>query len=274
MTHVRSLSHCLNQFRQFSELEVTKQQFTSRISACERCQYRSDVYCNQYKKKCADYSKQKSNWCNQWGESHPVIPRKSKIKNIVVLTTYFNPTKNGNQEKNFRTFMARLGSPVIVVELSFDGNFLSDHSIQLKGDVQKHLLWQKESMLNIAIENLPDDVDAVVWIDSDLIFENPNWLEETKLQLETYDLVQMYDCVNYIRADGQIEKSIPSFGKCSVDGNKEEGSPGGAWAARRELLVDGLYDKRITGGGDSEQLRRWISQKLSIGYTSGTLQHL
>ncbi|MDF1745027.1 MAG: glycosyltransferase [Gimesia sp.] len=203
-----------------------------------------------------------------------MIPRKSKIKNIVVLTTYFNPTKNGNQEKNFRTFMARLGSPVIVVELSFDGNFLSDHSIQLKGDVQKHLLWQKESMLNIAIENLPDDVDAVVWIDSDLIFENPNWLEETKLQLETYDLVQMYDCVNYIRADGQIEKSIPSFGKCSVDGNKEEGSPGGAWAARRELLVDGLYDKRITGGGDSEQLRRWISQKLSIGYTSGTLQHL
>lgn len=170
--------------------------------------------------------------------------------------------------------MAQVGSPVIVVELSFDGKYLTDQSIQLKGDLQKHFLWQKERLLNIAIERLPESVDAIAWIDSDLLFKNSNWLEETKQQLENYDVVQMYDRVNYIGRKGQVEKSIPSYGKSAVEGFTEPSSPGGAWAARRELLSNGLHDERVTGGGDSEQLQRWIKQGMSIGYTPGVVKHL
>ena len=40
-------------------------------------------------------------------------------------------------------------------------------------------LWQKERLLNIAIENLPNTVEKVMWLDSDLIFLNDDWVAET-----------------------------------------------------------------------------------------------
>ena len=40
-------------------------------------------------------------------------------------------------------------------------------------------LWQKERLLNIAIENLPKTVEKVMWLDSDLIFLNDDWVAET-----------------------------------------------------------------------------------------------
>lgn len=274
MTQTSGLSHCLKQFKQFSDHEVSKAQFTSRISACESCQHRSKFDCRKHLKKCADFAKPKCNWCEYWGEPQNENIQKSRISTMSILTSYFNPTNQTILENNLNSFKEHLSHPVTVLELSYDGNFITDQGYHFKGDVQRHVLWQKERMLNIGIERLSADVDAVAWIDSDLIFENPNWLEETKQQLERYDLVQLYDRVNYIGQDGTVEKSIPSYGKSFADGSNEISSPGGAWAARRELLTGGLCDERITGGGDSEQIRRWVKQGLSIGYTRGTVNHL
>lgn len=67
------LSHCLRQFRQFSDTEVTKQQFEKRLGACESCHLRSDTRCLKHKRACADFSKVKSHWCEPWGESSPAV---------------------------------------------------------------------------------------------------------------------------------------------------------------------------------------------------------
>ncbi len=69
---INDLSHCLRQFRKFSDNEVSEQQFTSRIRICETCPQQSGSRCNQYEKYCADYSKLKDNWCKHWNE--PAIP--------------------------------------------------------------------------------------------------------------------------------------------------------------------------------------------------------
>lgn len=49
--------------------------------------------------------------------------------------------------------------------------------LRVRGD-ERHVLWQKERLLNLAIDSLPADVDAVAWLDADLIWFNHGWVEE------------------------------------------------------------------------------------------------
>lgn len=67
------LSHCLRQFRQFSDTEVAKPQFEKRIRSCESCHHRSDIRCLKYSQACADFAKKESHWCKYWGEVSPAV---------------------------------------------------------------------------------------------------------------------------------------------------------------------------------------------------------
>ena len=68
------------------------------------------------------------------------------------------------------------------MELSFDGRFeLTDNDadilIQLSGGA---VLWQKERLLNIAIQSVPKNGKNIAWLDCDVIFERPDWMDEAE----------------------------------------------------------------------------------------------
>jgi len=137
-------------------------------------------------------------------------------------------------------------------------------------------LWQKERLLNVALENLPNSVDKVMWLDSDLIFLNENWVPETAELLDSYPVLQPFGWMTYLPAsaggDGeeyayQKLASLPlgqgvgavfhsaglgiqSFPDMCFRSNFLLGHPGFAWAARREVMEQGFYDRSIIGGGD------------------------
>lgn len=193
--------------------------------------------------------------------------------NLWAITSYFNPARYRQRVLNYRVFRSRLRAPLIAVELAIDGQFdldQSDADIVVRisdGDV----MWQKERLLNIAIERLPNDCHAVAWFDCDVVLERPDWVEATERLLERVSLVQLFrDRFNLgrgIDSDGLDDPSPYAMGQ-SLAFRLHEGVPvsmvgeignvrrwkaslGLAWAARRDLMAThGLYDAGILGGGD------------------------
>jgi hypothetical protein len=187
------------------------------------------------------------------------------------VTSYFNPVGYKNRLPNYRVFRARLGIPLVAVELSFDGNFEltekdADVLIQISGGA---VLWQKERLLNIALKAVPSDVDNVAWIDCDVVFERSDWVDEANNRLNEFNVVQLLsDQVDLRPDDHRVNfdyRDVPASGHGVISMSAAAGSFGGvpapgpnrrsfawglAWAAKRRILQDhGLYDAMIVGGG-------------------------
>lgn len=194
------------------------------------------------------------------------------------IASYFNPSGYKSKLENYKFFYKHLEIPLITVELSFNGKFeleLSDADIlvQIQG---KDIMWQKERLLNIAMNYLPETCDKVAWVDCDLFFAEKNWSVKVGQLLEKFKLIQPFKRVyhlppiSYESLLEQIPKTKPilteySFAYCydnEVPADQLEGriknhifsgnALGVAWAFRKDLILDQrLYDCFIAGGGDT-----------------------
>ena len=176
----------------------------------------------------------------------------------------------------------------------------------------KDELWQKENLINIALSKLPEDSKYVAWVDADVQFMNPNWIDETIEMLQHHPIVQPWSHCIHMGPDSQVITQHKSFGFCNVSNVKRQtpGSyggefwhPGFAWAARVDVLqaAGGLIDWSALGAGDHhmalamigkaqegppnglgesyyELLNQWQSRiypliQGDVGYVKGTILH-
>ena len=115
---------------------------------------------------------------------------------IALITCFFNPANSKKLKSNYIEFRKHLNHPIVTVELAFkEQPFFIDDSIRLRGS-NNNILWQKERLLNIALESLPKTVDKVAWLDADIIFENPNWLQEAEKALDDKPVIQLFEEVH------------------------------------------------------------------------------
>jgi len=182
------------------------------------------------------------------------------------ITTFFNSAHYASKRANFRLFRESLrpqGLPLLAVELVYDdGPFDLEKSdaeilVQRRGGA---VLWQKERLLNIALEHLPADCDKVVSLDADVLFLNPNWVADTAALLEQYVFVQPFSSLLRLPprrtslddCGKSPPKAIPSAAYCWAHRQGGfKGAPGHCLAARRSVLDEnGLYDRLIVGGAD------------------------
>lgn len=140
------------------------------------------------------------------------------------------------------------------------------------------LLWHKERLLQLGVEQLPDKYDAVLWVDADVLFDQPDLREMIEQGLGWYPILQPYAETRFLDEagrpqNGPIEASDPQrpdlaawFGavpRYFDHGIAERnffrepaaelvpGHTGLAWAARREWWHEvGLYQHHQGGGGD------------------------
>lgn len=173
------------------------------------------------------------------------------VSRLAAVACHFNPGNYTRPRENFLRFRDLFrGCDLFTVEVSFDGYFRLDATWQIAAD-QRHIMWQKEQLLNWSFRHVPPGYDAIAWIDADLIFLNPNWAEQTLDQLGRYPVAQLFETCRYIDRDGRQTREIPSFLSRRNDPSRRCGAPGGAWAARRDLITRyGLYARNIVGGGD------------------------
>jgi hypothetical protein len=255
-----------------------------------------------------------------------VVPRESAettslspVSTLVAVTSYFNPQRSTFRRENWFRFaegLANKGIQLLTVEgvRGTDSPDLpSAHSVR---NVQfRDVLWQKERLLNLLIESLPKGVDAVAWLDADLIFDEPNLKQKILDGLSRWPILQPWSKAWMHNADSSIQywgtkRTIVSLASVNKgkgqDAAPNQKHPGFAWAARREVLIamGGLYDRHITGGGDTAMalgfygdfnsgylqhdrmsptmMRHWLSWanqshniiKNRVGYIEGLLHHL
>lgn len=271
-------------YEKMIQTDVEKKVFAKRLTECSNCPVRSGETCTDKKLSCIQFARNINSECPQgiWPEiqkprvkpaaKKPIhIETGKKINNLAVVCCHFNPCGWKQPVRNGHEFLERLGVPATIVELSFNGKFEFDAEHKINGDITKSFMWQKERLINVGIQNLPADVDAVAWIDMDAVFQNPNWYEDTKRMLEEYPIVQMYERIDYWGPDRSVIRQTNSWAYNWNNGlnGKVYGAPGFAWAARRDAIPWGIYDKDIIGGGDCHAIaafveeRKWIEKAYS-----------
>ena len=124
------------------------------------------------------------------------------------MTSYFNPGRNGVRKANYHLFRERLGIPLVAVELAYDEAFdLTEDDaeilIQIRGGA---VLFQKERLLNVAINALPESARKVLWIDSDIIFGSADWPARLSEALDTYPIVQPFEKLHHMPRGWHAER--------------------------------------------------------------------
>lgn len=158
-------------------------------------------------------------------------------------------------------------------------------------------IWHKEALLNVLIKKLPDDGNPIAWVDADIIFARPDWVEATLEKLEEVDVVQMFSqCQEltdeYNLLPGNLRRGMIAAYKAGMhmhtDGPCAYPRPGPittvlghcgyAWAMTREALrkMGGkLLDHAIVGSGDYQMATAWcgdVSAAIPSGISEGYLK--
>jgi hypothetical protein len=192
------------------------------------------------------------------------------------MTSYFNPTGSHRRRANYEVFRRHLTVPLVAVELANDQPFeLGAHDAEILVQIRcRSVMWQKERLLNVALQHVPRGVSDIAWVDCDVIFGNDDWADEAAMALEQSVLVQPFDSVWNIRKDAALDTGIDrthgdpvgttfvrrlADRQITRDALRARGPSrvrnllGYAWVARRSLLdTHGLYDASIIGGGDRD----------------------
>lgn len=177
---------------------------------------------------------------------------------LICLTTHYNPCGYKSLRENYTKFYDNLGDvPILVAELSFDNNFFIPHAVQIKGD-ESNLMWQKERLLNILLEKVPSEYDAVAWVDADILFEDTEWYLNTKKALKKHKVVQMFSEIELLGPNLSPGKKWKGSVYANQNRLKSKKKPGYAWAARIESLPGGFMDRDNCGGADISMIHGWL----------------
>lgn len=200
-----------------------------------------------------------------------------------VVTAITNPRRWRTRYElynDFREQVEKAGATLWTIECQYGrrAHALTEHGhqhhIQLRTG---HELWHKENLLNVAISRLPADWRYVAWVDADIQFVRPDWINETVQMLQHHQVVQMFTEAHDLGPDYEVIASHESF-CCSYSRGrqrrcfehspyghgKKKGHhlwhPGFAWAARREALdhLGGLIDFACLGAGDNHMAHALI----------------
>lgn len=184
----------------------------------------------------------------------PVIEQCNSVDrdDLVICTTHFNPCKFIKSKNTFYEWCKWLGPNINYLktyELVYDDEkpeILGSEVVY--GTSDKHIMFQKEALINKCLNEVSDKIKYFVWMDHDIIIEDKDWIEKSIEKIKNnVKCVQLFKEIYYLGPDQKIIFS--DYGRVAYFSH---GAPGGAWIASIDFLkeIGGLADKTIVGGGD------------------------
>lgn len=179
---------------------------------------------------------------------------------LCVLIPYYNPCGYQRRLDNLKACiksLSRFPNVDIRIGEASSSLFVTDAVDRF---VANDVLWHKERILNLMIEKYAKDYKYIAWIDADIVFLENNAINKVIEQLESKEVVHMFETLLYTPKDFDI--NVPQSVDCqyinsdlirrAVAPNERVAIVGGAWAAKSDwILKNKLYDKAIIGGGDT-----------------------
>jgi hypothetical protein len=150
-----------------------------------------------------------------------------------VVCVISNPLRFRSRLDLYRVFRKHVidsGARLTTVEIAFGNrpfeitsqDTANSRNVKLRTNSE---IWHKENGLNIGVSRLERDWEYVAWVDADVTFTRPDWVQETIHQLQHYPIVQMFSFATdlndrYEHADNFYGTGIKpaSWGYCHVHG--------------------------------------------------------
>lgn len=189
---------------------------------------------------------------------HKPCTRQSVLDVVAVIS---NPARFSRRYQLFMEFCARMRATprvrLFTVELQQRARpFATNADLKLR---TKHEIWHKENLINVAVTHLPPDWQYVAWIDADLEFQNPRWVDDTLEELQTYSVLQLFSHAIDLGPNGETLQVHTGFAYQYMLGKTWRPAgygvfwhPGYAWACRKSAYnaMGGLIDFAILGSAD------------------------
>jgi hypothetical protein len=194
---------------------------------------------------------------------------------LCVVAPFCNPLSSKNRLANWQRFedgVVAAGARLISVELAYGeipfalGPRDGVQRVQLRGE---DMLWHKENLINLGVAALAKGWKYVMWVDGDMLFQDPHWPLDVLADLQLHPVCQVSSHLNWLDTNGKptgaqgysfISEYLKARGawrqgKFWDPGTlqyMDPGYPGMGWAWRAEAwqAVGGLLDICILGAGD------------------------
>jgi hypothetical protein len=180
-----------------------------------------------------------------------------------IVTMISNPVRYDSRYRLYKQFKKRMedaGVNLFTVEIQQGKrDFVvtkggEGRSLQLRTNDE---IWHKENAINLGVQRLPADWEYVAWIDADISFVRPDWVDETLHQLQTFEVVQMFSQAIDLDPQLGVLQTHQGFMYSYLSGKPygkaySHWHPGFAWACTRKAWDDlgGLPSKCIAGAAD------------------------
>ena len=179
------------------------------------------------------------------------IPYSTPVRtDICVAFCFFNPIGYIRPLQNTAFFQEKLrlaNIPYYSIEMLIDDKpaMLANPTLCVRS---KSTLFYKEALWNRLEKEIPPQYTKIVFLDSDVIFSEENWLDKISILLDSCDLVHPFETVDRLNlAYEKVDTLISSV----KDGNLAGSGMG--WAITRDTFhaLGGFFDKGILGNGDT-----------------------
>lgn len=194
---------------------------------------------------------------------------------LYVITPIFNPMQFKSRIRLYNEFAPYIefsGAQLFTVEVAFNDHPFevtaegNPFNLQLK---TTDVMWHKERAINLGIQRLlqvQPNAKYIAWIDADVRFSDPEWVKNTILALQHYNIIQLFSQASFLKSNNEQLWITDSMMKKFITGKGYSqkppipltyisgGHPGLAWAAKRETLegLGGLIDFCIAGCYDED----------------------
>jgi hypothetical protein len=182
---------------------------------------------------------------------HPSY-EKPKTNDICVCMALFNTRLHIRPHQNYlmiRDQLKQANIPVFTIELytNTHGPLIKD-AIHVKANT---CLFRKENLFRILETKIPKQYTKLVFMDTDVIFTNLNWINDMSALMDTHDIVHGYTHAKWLDISyTKVIREARSFVHSSKDIQQTHG--GFVWGMTRKFYTDvGFYDNAIIGGGDT-----------------------
>lgn len=152
--------------------------------------------------------------------------------------------------------MITAGIPVFTIELVITGSKpMIQDAFHVYGS---SYLFQKENLLRILETKIPEKYTKLLFLDADIIFENPDWYNMLSAILDTNDIVHCFETAKWLHITyKRVNKTAQSYVNAD-DKNTLLSSPGKimyhsgfGWAFTRLWYNKaGFIDEAVLGSGD------------------------
>lgn len=165
----------------------------------------------------------------------------------------------------------------------------------------KSALFFKEYLFNHLEPLIPKQYTKLIFMDADILFDQPNWVDLVSNKLNTCDVLQPFAMAHWLAPDYATFQVLPaeSFAKSLLESTYTPhmySHPGFAWAMTRSFFksIGGFYDQMLVGSGDTIFAHAFVTSKTyrygkghadtwwervqslkpRLGYTPGNIYHL